>query len=551
MKRILFFSWLLVALSVQAAGKQSRPNILFAFADDWGRYASAYAKVDGRPSPNDVIKTPHFDRVAREGVLFKNAFVTAPSCTPCRSSLLSGQYFYRTGRAAILQGAFWDAKIPSYPLLLANVGYHIGETYKVWSPGTPNDAPYGGGKFRFEGSGRRFNQFSQNVTRMVGGGKRVPAAKQVLYDEVMGNFGAFLKARPKDNPFCYWFGPTLVHRKWTKGSGKKLWGIDPDSLKGKLPGMLPDVPIVREDFADYLGEVQAFDAALGLILEKLKAVGELDNTVVVVSGDHGAPGFPGGKCNLYDFGVGVPLAVWWPGKPGGRVVEDYVNLMDLAPTFLELGGVKPPKVMTGRSLVPVLESKANGMVDAKHNWVITGRERHVAQAREGLLPYPQRALRTPDYLYIINFKPDRWPMGNPYNLTDDKAPDYNTLANNTFVTYGDLDASPTKAWLIEHRNEAEWRWHYDYAFGKRPREELFILKDDPDQLKNVASEAKYAAIKKKLNAQLMAELKRTNDPRVKGDGSTFDKPPFVAEFKRPQRNKNSKQKKNDISPVEG
>ena len=101
MKRVLLFSLMMLSLAVQAAKK---PNILFAFADDWGRYASAYAKVDGRPSPNDVVRTPHFDRVAREGVLFKNAFVTAPSCTPCRSSLLSGQYFYRTGRAAILQG---------------------------------------------------------------------------------------------------------------------------------------------------------------------------------------------------------------------------------------------------------------------------------------------------------------------------------------------------------------------------------------------------------------------------------------------------------------
>ena len=170
------------------------------------------------------------------------------------------------------------------------------------------------------------------------------------------------------------------------------------------------------------------------------------------------------------------------------------------------------------------------------------RERHVARAREGFLPYPQRALLTPDYLYIINFKPDRWPMGNPYNLTDDKAPDYNTLVNNTFVTYGDLDASPTKAWLIEHRHDSKWKWHYDYAFGKRPREELFILKDDPDQLKNVASEVKYAAIKKKLNVQLLAELKRTGDPRVTGDGSTFDKLPFVAEFKRPPK-KNKSQKK--------
>ena len=243
----------------------------------------------------------------RARVLFKNAFVTAPSCTPCRSSLLSGQYFYRTGRAAILQGAVWDDKIPSFPLLLRDSGYHIGETYKVWTPGTPRDAPFGAGKYGFE-KAARFNGFSQNVSRMVNGGQSVKDAKQVLYDEVSANFESFLKARPVDKPFCYWFGPTLVHRKWIQGSGKKLWGIDPDSLKGKLPGMLPDVPIVREDFADYLGEVQAFDHALGLILKRLEQLGELDNTIVVVSGDHGAPGFPGGKCNLYDFGTAVPLA---------------------------------------------------------------------------------------------------------------------------------------------------------------------------------------------------------------------------------------------------
>ena len=217
-KRVLF-SLMVLSLAAQAAKK---PNILFAFADDWGRYASAYAKVDGRPSPNEVVRTPHFDRVAREGVLFKNAFVTAPSCTPCRSSLLSGQYFYRTGRAAILQGAVWDDKIPSFPLLLRDSGYHIGETYKVWTPGTPRDAPFGAGKHGFETAGGRFNGFSQNVSRMVNGGQSVKDAKQVLYDEVSANFESFLKARPADKPFCYWFGPTLVHRKWIQGSGKKL-----------------------------------------------------------------------------------------------------------------------------------------------------------------------------------------------------------------------------------------------------------------------------------------------------------------------------------------
>ena len=132
-----------ISASAVLGAAPERPNILFCFADDWGRYASAYAGVDGRPSPNQIVKTPNIDRLARDGVLFKNAFVTAPSCTPCRSSLLSGQYFFRTGRGAILQGAEWNPGIPSFPLLLNEAGYHIGETYKVWSPGTPNDAPFG------------------------------------------------------------------------------------------------------------------------------------------------------------------------------------------------------------------------------------------------------------------------------------------------------------------------------------------------------------------------------------------------------------------------
>ncbi len=539
----IFMAAIAIALAAQAAAK--RPNILFAFADDWGRYASAYAKLDGRPSPSDAVHTPNFDRVAKNGVLFRNAFVTAPSCTPCRSSLLSGQYFFRTGLGAILQGATWDTNIPTYPLLLEQAGYHIGHTYKVWSPGSNPNAPYGAARTAYGKAGGRFNQFSQNVTKLVQQGKSVTDAKQVLYDEVMANFQSFLDARKDGRPFCYWFGPTEVHRKWIKGSGKDLWGIEPDSLKGKLPGFLPDVHEVREDFADYLGEIQSFDAALGLMLKKLEAIGELDNTLVVVSGDHGAPGFPGGKCNLYDFGVGVALAAWWSGKPGGRVVDDFVSLMDLAPTFLEAGGVKPPGVMTGRSLVGVLNSKAEGLVDSKRSWVITGRERHVAKARDGMLPYPQRSYRTKDYLYIINFKPDRWPMGNPYAVTDTETPDRDALENNTFVAFADFDSSPTKAWLIENRSVTEWKWNYNYAFGKRPREELYILKNDPDQIKNVAADSKYAAIKTRLNRQLMAELKRVKDPRVMGDGSTFDKPPYSGDFKSPVRKgkKSAKPKK--------
>lgn len=539
--RLLCVSLVLVLFSfTESQAAANRPNILFAFADDWGRYASAYAKIEGPRSLNSAIQTPHFDRIAREGVLFKNAFVTAPSCTPCRSSLLSGQYFWRTGQAAILQGARWDPKIPSYPLLLEKAGYHIGQTYKVWSPGSPADAPYGGSRFAYESAGSRFNRFSQTVTSMVKEGRSVQAAKQVLYDEVMNNFESFLKDRNEDQPFCYWFGPTLVHRKWTKGSGKALWGINPDDLKGKMPKFLPDVHTVREDFADYMGEIQAFDAAFGLILDKLEKMGELENTLVVVSGDHGAPGFPNGKCNLYDFGVGVPLAARWGNAHGGRVVEDFVNLMDLAPTFLEAGGVERPVVMTGRSLVNVLRSTKSGLVDPKRTWVITGRERHVAAARDEYRPYPQRALRTQDYLYIINFEPDRWPMGNPYNIDEDNAPSIQDLTENTMVTYMDIDAGPTKAWIISHRNDPDWAWHYKVAFDKRPREELYILAKDPDQVNNVADEAQYTTIREQLNRQLMSELKRTKDPRVTGDGSTYENPPFTNPNQQRQRRRSNR-----------
>ncbi len=525
--RIVLTAAILSAPLAGFAAEARRPNILFAFADDWGRYASIYAELVARGTPNDVIRTPNFDRVAREGVFFKNAFVTAPSCTPCRSSLLSGQYFWRTGRGAILQGAVWNPEIPSYPLLLHDAGYHIGKSFKVWSPGTPADAPYGGTRFAYEKAGRRINDFSENATKMVAQGMSVAAAREALLDEVRGNFEAFLTDRKPGQPFCYWFGPTNTHRKWIKGSGKALWGIDPDRLKGKMPKFLPDVPEIREDMADYLGEAQAFDAAVGVLLAKLEATGELENTLVVVSGDHGIPGFPRGKCNLYDFGTGVALAMRWGGAKGGRVVEDFVNLMDLAPTFLEMGGVKPPAVMTGRSVVGILKSDRGGLVDPERTWVVTGRERHVAAARDGYLPYPQRAIRVKDYLYIINFQPDRWPMGSPYNLGGANPPSAEALTEDTMVTFMDTDSSPTKAWLVGQRDNPRWRWHYDLAFGKRPREELYNLSADPDEVTNLAADPKYAKIREELNAKLMAELTRTGDPRVVAADCPFEKPPFA------------------------
>ena len=511
----------------------NRPNILFAFADDWGRQASIYAKIEGSGGLNDLAKTPNFDKLAKSGVLFTNASVNAPSCTPCRSSILSGRNFWETGRGAILQGAVWDEKIPTWPLLLQNSGYHLGFTYKVWSPGTPRDAGIGGQANAFSKAGGKFNGFSQYVSARIAKGIRLKDAKEELYQEARGNFRSFLEEKKTDQPFAYWFGPTNVHRKWTKGSGLKLWGIDPDNLKGKMPAFLPDVHAVREDLADYLGEIAAFDAGLGLLIEELKKAGEYENTIIVVSGDHGPPGFPHGKCNLYDFGTRVCLAIAGPGVRGGRVVDDFVCLPDLAPTFLEAGKVQVPEVMSAKSFWKVLKSKKNGQVDPSRDAVITGRERHVFSSRPGYLPYPQRAIRTKDFQFVINFKPDRWPLGDPYLLDTPKEPGYALLENQTFVTLADEDAGPTKAWIVTNRKDPKVKPFFEHAYGKRPREELYDMKKDPDQMKNLAQDPAYAKTVKKLRSRLMNYLSDHNDPRLVEGGKFFETSPMTDAFKRP------------------
>lgn len=525
MKRLALL-FLFILFARHSFGADEKPNILFLFADDWGKYASLYAEVEGPGGINDVVSTPNFDRIAKEGVLFRNAHVSAPSCTPCRSALLTGQHFWRTNTGAILRGAVWDASLPSFPLLLQEAGYHIGYTHKVWGPGTPSNSPFTKEQ-NYGKRGGKFNQFSQNVTTMAANGVALEEAKKTLLEETRGNFQDFLAARGEGEPFSYWFGPTNVHRKWIKGSGKALWGIEPDSLKGKMPPFLPDVPEVREDLADYFGEVAAWDAGIGVILEELEKTGERENTLIVISGDHGAPGFPHGKCNLYGFGTNVALSITGPGVKGGRVVEDFTSLTDLAPTFLEAAGLPVPEVMTGRSLWPVLKSNQSGLVDNTRMEVFTGRERHVEIARSDYSPYPQRAIRTAEHALIINFRPDRYPLGDHYMLDSSETPSVESLENDTRVTLPDEDSGPTKAWLVGVRDTSEWKAHFDWVYGKRPKYELYDLEKDPHETKNLADEPAYATIRADLETRLLDELTRTGDPRLIDDGKFFETPPMA------------------------
>jgi len=204
-----------------------------------------------------------------------------------------------------------------------------------------------------------------------------------------------------------------------------------------------------------------------------------------------------------------------------------VRLPDLAPTFMEIGGVKPPDHLYGRSLMPLLLSDKSGIIDKTRDWVITGRERHVATAREGNLPYPMRSLHTPDFVYIRNFEPDRWPMGSPGAVSPGNTPDTDELEKNTRIAFADMDASPTKAWLVEHRLDPKWLWYYEIAFGKRPAEELYDVRKDPDMIENLAGKIEFAPVKKRLSERLMQELVRARDPRVVENPPRFEMSPFT------------------------
>ncbi|NQT53121.1 sulfatase-like hydrolase/transferase, partial [bacterium] len=345
-----------------------------------------------------------------------------------------------------------------------------------------------------------------------GGRKRNPAGDRYR------DLKQFLAKRPKGAPFCFWFGSFDPHRGYKVNSGVAS-GMDP--AKVTLPACLPDAPVVRRDLCDYYWEVQRFDRETGEMLDALEAAGELDNTLVVMSGDNGLP-FPRCKSNLYDTGARAPLAVMWKAKAkGGRVVDDFVSLADLAPTFLEAAGVKPWAAMTARSFLGVLLSGKSGRVDPKRDHVLTGKERHTCGQEGTTEGTPCRAIRTHDFLYIRNFKPHLWPAGAP-------------------EVYRDIDGSPTKTYMMQQRDEAKVKPLFDLAFGKRPAEELFDVRKDPGQLRNVADDPAYAAAKKKLAEQLMAELKATADPRVVGGGDKFDAYPYLGGGRRKPKAKGKK-----------
>ncbi len=456
---------LLAGLRLAAA---DRPNILLILGDNW---RSPHAAILGDPH----ARTPAFDRVAREGVLFTHAFNPAPSCSPCRSALLTGRPIHALGERASLWSGF-PQDTPVVTQLLRDSGYAIGYQGKPWAPGNA------------EVSGWRENPVGPKFAGL----------------------DAFLKARPPGRPFFFWLGNTDTATK----AGKRPYLDDAkqaglEAAKLPVPPELPDCEEVRLDLLNYYGGIIRMDREAAAALAILEAAGELDRTLVVYCSDNGWQ-LPRGLGNCYDQGSRVPLAIRWGQQAkSGLKVDAFVNLGDLAPTFLEAAGLTPPKTMTMRSLTGLLRGEAAAGRDA----VFIERERH-ADVRNGHLSYPMRAIRTRDFLYVRNLRPDRWPAGDPDNFFLHGRP------------FGDVDTTGTKDFLLAHQDDELGRPFFTRIFGKRPPEELYDLRKDPHQLTNVAADPAYVAELAAQRAHVDAWMRETDDPRQDPAFDAWDKFPY-------------------------
>ena len=458
------------AAALPATGQQRRPNILFAIADDWGwPHAGAYGC--------DWVKTPAFDRLGAEGVLFENCFTSNPKCSPCRASILTGRNTWQLEEAVNHFGVF-PAKWAVFPDLLERAGYHVGYTGKGWGPGD-----YTAGGFERNPAGPEYRKHTAR-----------PEFRAMSNNDYARNFEYFLESREADQPFCFWYGTHEPHRAFQDGAGA-IRGKRPQDVD--VPKFYPDDDTIRRDLADYAVESEWFDTHLGRILSKLQQIGELDNTLVIATSDHGMP-FPRVKGQIYEYGFHLPLAVRFGGGRTGRAVKDFINVRDIAPTILEIAGLEVPDSMTGRSFAEVLRSDEDGWIDARRNRMLVGKERHDL-GRPDDQGYPVRALRTPEYLYVRNYESDRWPAGNPE------------------TGYRNCDASPTKSRLLRGFDE-----YYRMSFGKRPAEELYRVDRDADCVQNLASDPAHAEAKKALRAELQRRLEQDGDPRALGMAWVFD-----------------------------
>jgi len=499
---------MLSSCNQKAKNEVRRPNILIAISDDQSFAHTSFAGCK-------FVKTPGFDRVARNGIYFTNCWAGSPGSAPSRGSLVTGRYHWQNEQSGQHASSWMKKYVPFVDALLTN-GYHTGYTGKGVDP-------FQYARDESDSLWRTENAAGESYNSIIykkGDPSDERTAGGIIETNYFANFRDFMKKRQPGQPFYFWYGAKEPHRSYEKDSWKRN---NKDLASVDVPGFLPDDPEIRGDLLDYAVEIDWFDLHLSRMLNYLDSIGELDNTIIIVTGDNGMS-FPRAKANCFEYGTHVPLAISYPnGFPGNRIVNDPVSFVDFAPTILEMTNTKPEGMMPifGKSIVNILKSEKSGIVDETRKYVFAGRERH-SSSRWNNLGYPVRAIRSERYLFIWNMLPDLWPAGDPQALkpgTQELLPMYGIDENGKHHSnwaFADVDAGPSKSFLIEHHSEQNMQYYFDLAYAKRPMYQLYDIMEDPFCLTNLSGNPDFMKIEQEMKTELMNELQRSGDPRVVG-----------------------------------
>lgn len=422
-----------------------RPNIVLIIADDLGAEdCGAYGST--------AVRTPNLDRLAREGMRFTRAFNTCSSCSPSRSSIITGRYPHATG-AERLHMPLPKEQV-TFVEKLKGAGYWCAQAGKWHLGPMVRD---------------RFDVVNDK-------NKAVPDAKTGDDGSGCVHWVETIRQRPKDKPFFLWLASFDPHRPYFPGTLAEPH----DPAKAFVPPYLPDVQPTREDLAMYYDEIGRLDSYVGKVVAELASEGVLDETLILFITDNGRP-FPRCKTSVYDSGIQSPFIVRWPkgGVKGASVCEAMVSSVDIAPGFLELAGVEGLATFQGKSFVPLLRDPGKAAIRdrvfAEHNW-------HDYTAHE-------RSVRTAEWKYIRN----------AWNDLPDTPP-------------ADAVRSPTFQEMRRLRNLGKLNEAQMACFiHPRPAEELYDVTRDPQELHNLAGDAKYAEQLKAMRMSLDQWEKQTAD----------------------------------------
>jgi N-sulfoglucosamine sulfohydrolase len=450
------FALLVVGGTVAAAEK---PNILLLLSDD---HSYPYLSCYGDPN----VRTPHIDRLAAEGMKLHRFFTSAPQCVPSRAALMTGRSPV-AARITRFSAPLARDEITFPELLREKAGYFTGvcgRTYHL--DGSNRHGPAINRVF----DEQHLRTFRDRMDYVNTGADNLVAAQAA----------EFLDKKPADKPFFLWANFSDPHHAW---NAPDEFRPDPASLK--LPAHWPDLPGMREQFADYCAEVNRVDRTVQSVLDVLSERGLLDRTIVLLAGDNGLA-LPHGKGSLYDPGSNVPLVIRWPGKiKPGTESRALLSGEDIGPTLLDAAGVAPHPKMSGVSFLALLTGEK--YTPRKHIFVERGSHGSNAPVTVGVTNAVfdlGRAVRSDRFKFIYNCTP--------------------------WVPYAPVDSAGGAAWAEMKSANASGRLaaplRHTYFTTPRPVYELYDLEADPSELNNLSGKPELAAVEQSLREALAEKM---------------------------------------------